>query len=122
LAKVMLVDDDKTTITLLQMLLSLDGFDVVTAGRGSEVMPLARSEMPELFMIDYHLNDMVGADVVRTLRADPNFAKTPIVIASGMNVESEVMKAGATLFLVKPLEPAHLGKTFQRLIDEANEA
>jgi CheY-like chemotaxis protein len=112
----MIVDDDRTTVTLLQTLLSLDGFDVSLVARGGDVLERARCDNPDIFLIDYHLNDMDGPEVVALLRADPAFAQSPIVVASGMNVEYEARQAGASLFLLKPLEPDTLADTLKDLL------
>jgi two-component system chemotaxis response regulator CheY len=114
--KVMLVDDDRTTVSLLQTLLELDGFDVVVSPRGQMAIDKASTEKPDVFMLDYHLTDMDGVTVVKTLRANPVFAKTPIVMASGLNVEDEALKAGASMFLLKPFEPGQLADIFHKLI------
>lgn len=119
LKQVMLIDDDRTTTALLQTLLELDGFAVTTVGRGSMVMDKAREAKPALIMIDYNLVDMKGTDIIVQLRATAEFAKTPIVMSSGLNVEDEAMKAGATVFLIKPFEPDRLGKLFNELISKA---
>jgi DNA-binding response OmpR family regulator len=116
LAKVMIVDDDRTTVTLLKTLLELDGFDVVIVPRGAMVMEKAQQEKPDLFLLDYHLSDMEGTTIAVNLRADPNFATTPIVMSSGLNVEDEAKKAGANMFLVKPFEPSTLAGIFNKLI------
>ena len=116
MSKVMIVDDDRTTVRLLQTLLELDGFDVSVAPRGGDVLPLAREVQPDVFLMDYHLTDMDGVQVIRHLRADPTFASTPIVMVSGMDVETEAMKAGATMFLVKPFEPDALPELFNSLM------
>lgn len=112
----MIVDDDRTTVTLLQTLLSLDGFEVSLVARGAEVLQQARQEKPDVFLIDYHLSDMEGVDVIRKLRADAQFATRPIVMTSGLNVETEAIKAGANLFLGKPFEPGGLAGLFNRLL------
>ena len=114
--KVMIVDDDRTTVTLLKTLLELDGLDVVIVPRGAMVLEKAHQEMPDLFLLDYHLADMEGTTITRNLRADPTFVKTPIVMASGLNVEDEAKQAGANLFMVKPFEPANLATIFNKLI------
>ncbi|MEP7287702.1 MAG: response regulator [Chloroflexota bacterium] len=114
--KVMIVDDDRTTVTLLKTLLELDGFDVVIVPRGSMVLEKAHQESPDVFLLDYHLTDMDGTQVTQILRADTQFKHTPIVMASGLNVEDEAKKAGANVFLVKPFEPGNLAKIFQKLI------
>jgi DNA-binding response OmpR family regulator len=116
LPKILIVDDDRTTVKLLQTLLQMDGFDVLIAPRGQTALELAQDTPPDLFLVDFHLADMDGLDVVAHLRADPAFADTPIVVASGLNVEEEALKAGADLFLVKPFEPNKLAGLFYDLL------
>lgn len=116
LAKVLIVDDDRTTVKLLQTLLELDGFDIAIAPRGADVIPTANEFIPDILLMDYHLSDMDGVDVLRELRAGGPFANTPIVMTSGLDVEEEVMEAGANAFLIKPFEPDDLPGLFNRLI------
>jgi CheY-like chemotaxis protein len=117
LPKIMIVDDDRITVSLLQTLLELDGFEVVNVARGLQVPDKAVAEKPDIFMLDYNLNDVLGVEVVRKIRAIPDFAKTPIIVASGMNVEDECRKAGADAFLVKPLDTNKLSDTLKKLIE-----
>jgi len=115
--KVMLVDDDRTTATLLETLLSLDGFDVVLAARSGEVLESARRERPDAFLIDYHLSGgMNGAEIIRQLRAEPAFQRAPIIMTSGMNVEDAALRAGANLFLIKPFDPTQLPNLLNQLL------
>jgi len=116
LPKVMIIDDDRTTVSLLKTLLEMDGFDVALAPRGSIALENAGKENPDVFLIDYHLSDMEGTTITAQLRADPKFARTPIVMSSGLNVEDEAKKAGANVFLVKPFEPGDLAPLFNKLI------
>jgi DNA-binding response OmpR family regulator len=112
----MIVDDDQTSVMLLRTLLELDDFEVSVAGRGGDVMAIAEKVKPDIFLMDYHLSDMDGVEVLRSLRAHADFAKTPVVMASGLDVEDEVMKAGATTFMIKPYEPDKLPGLFNRLV------
>lgn len=112
----MIVDDDRTTVVLLQTLLELDGYEVHTANMGGEVLAKAELVQPDVFLMDYHLTDMEGVDVLRELRASSTFRNTPVVIASGLDVSEEVMAAGANAFLIKPFEPDDLPKLFNQLI------
>ncbi len=116
LPKILIVDDDRTTVKLLQTLLEMDGFEVFVSGRGQTALELAHQSVPDIFLVDYHLADMEGVDLVSRIRSEPVFAKTPIVVASGMNVETEALKAGANKFLVKPFEPSKLADLFIGLI------
>ncbi|MCB9455507.1 MAG: response regulator [Anaerolineaceae bacterium] len=114
--KVMLVDDDRNTVKLLQTLLELDGFEVEVATRGADVIPTAEQVNPDIFLMDYHLSDMDGVDVLIELRKHDRFSSTPIVMTSGLDVEDEVREAGANTFLIKPFEPGELPGLFNRLI------
>ncbi len=97
------------------MLVEVHGFEVAVARRGSEVVSLARREQPDVFLIDYHLLDMDGIELIIALRADQEFAQTPIVMASGMDVSREAITAGANAFLTKPYEPDDLSDLFKQL-------
>ncbi len=112
----MIVDDDRTTVKLLQTLLEMDGFEVSMASRGQQAIELAHITKPDAFLVDYHLIDMPGVELVTQLRSDSSFATTPIVMVSGLDVESDALKAGADRFLVKPFEPGQLAGVLSDLI------
>lgn len=114
--RILIVDDDRTTTKLLQTLLEMDGFEVAVAPRGRNALEQAHQFMPDIFLVDYHLADMEGIELVTQLRADPEFARLPIVMASGLNVRDEALQAGATTFLIKPFEPGKLADYFNSLI------
>lgn len=116
LPKILIVDDDRTTVKLLQTLLEMDGFEVESAGRGQNAFEQAQASPPDLFLIDFHLSDMEGVELVTQLRNESAFANTPVVIASGLNVEEEALKAGANKFLIKPFEPGKLAELFFSLL------
>ena len=112
----MIVDDDHIMVKLLQTLLELDGFDVSVARQGSDVISVATETQPDVLLMDYHLTDTTGVEVLKELRASATFANLPVIIASGMNVEDEVIAAGANAFLVKPFEPNELPRLFNQFI------
>ncbi len=112
----MIVDDDTVTVSLLETLLELDGFTVLIARRGADVIPKMTEEKPDVMMIDYHLTDTEGVEVIKDVRAHPDFKDIPIVMASGMDMSYEAMQAGANEFLIKPFEPSELPDLFNRLI------
>jgi DNA-binding response OmpR family regulator len=114
----MIVDDDRTTVKLLQTLLELDGFEVSSAARGADVIPLVNKVRPQVILMDYHLSDIDGVEILRSLRGTSEYAALPIIMTSGLDVEEEVIEAGATLFLVKPFEPGDLPDLFNRLISQ----
>jgi len=116
LPRILIVEDDRTTVKLLQTLLELDGFEVVMARRGEDALKLTREQSPDLMLIDYHLSDMAGVEVVTRLRAEQQFAKLPIVMTSGLDLQEEALAAGANRFLAKPFEPGRLSEIFRDLL------
>ncbi|KXK20116.1 MAG: response regulator receiver protein [Chloroflexi bacterium OLB15] len=115
--KVLIVDDDRTTVKLLQTLLELDGFEVSSALKGADVLITVEQSRPDIMLIDYHLSDMDGVEVIRQLRKHDGYASMPIVMASGLDVQEEAIGAGASLFLVKPFEPGELPRLFNKLLN-----
>ncbi len=116
MAKVLLVDDDNTTVMLLKTLLELDGFEIQTVGNGSDVMSLLDNFQPDVVLMDYHLSDMDGVEVLRGIRKHEAYAELPVVMASGLDVSEEAAAAGANMFLIKPFEPDELSGLFHSLI------
>jgi len=116
MSKILIVDDDRTTVSLLQTLLELDGFDVTIVANGSGVIPTLQTSVPDVILMDYHLTDMLGVEVLRDLRANEIYGEIPVIITSGMDVSAEAMSAGANEFLVKPFEPGELPALFNKHI------
>ena len=113
----MIVDDDYSSTSLLQTLLEMDGFEVRIVSRGNDTLSEIETFPPDVFIIDYHLNDTSGIEVVKSLRATEKFKVTPVLMASGRDVGKEAMEAGANMFLVKPYDPSQLADQLMGLIN-----
>jgi DNA-binding response OmpR family regulator len=114
--KVMIVDDDRTTVSLLETLLELDGFDVVLAADGNTALAKAQAAKPDAFLVDFHLADREGTDFVRQLRGEAAFSETPVIMASGAERGSEAYAAGADHFLIKPFDPGELVSILNQML------
>ena len=114
--KVMIIDDDRNSTSLLQTLLEMDGFEVLVVPRGLDVFPKAAEFVPDIFLVDYHLADMSGVEVVEQLRATDQYVDIPIIMASGRDVSREAQAAGVNMFMVKPYDPSHLSEQLLSLI------
>ena len=117
---ILIADDDRTTVRLLQTLLEMDGYRVFSVQRGSDVPAAIAEKQPDLLLMDYRLIDIDGLEVIRRLRAEPEVPRLPIVMASGMDVGDEAKEAGATAFLVKPFEPDALSALFSTLLSQSS--
>jgi len=111
--KVMVVDDDRTMVTLLRTLLELDGYQVVQPKNAASVLESIAAERPDLVLMDVFLKGHDGIDLVRGLRKLPELAHTPVVMTSGMDVSEQSLAAGANSFMLKPYDPDVLLQTIR---------
>ncbi len=105
-SRVLVVDDDPEIVELFVDVLNRDGrFEVKTASTGYDAGILTHEFAPDLIILDYMLPDINGNVVCKTIRQNPNFQKTKIIIVSGVVNQDEIndlLKAGADEFVKKP--------------------
>ena len=106
--RVLVVDDDRTMISLLQTLLELEGFTVLATTLGWNALHMAREENPDVILMDVHLADGDGLQVLREMRTDPDLAKARVIMTSGLDMVEECRQAGSNDFLLKPYAPDQL--------------
>jgi signal transduction histidine kinase/CheY-like chemotaxis protein len=83
---VLVVDDERTNRDLLVEVLEPAGFTVVAAAGGQEGIQLAKSERPDVVLLDLMMPDVTGFDVVEALRADAATAKIPIMVLTAKDL------------------------------------
>jgi twitching motility two-component system response regulator PilH len=111
LHKILVVDDSATERFFFAELLSRNGYDVVTAENGAEALTKAKSEQPDLILMDVVMPGQNGFQVTRTISRDPGTAHIPIIICSSKSQETDRywgMKQGARDYVVKPVDPKDL--------------
>jgi two-component system OmpR family response regulator len=110
--KVLIVDDDAEIVELIADVLVRDGrFEVKTASSGYEAGIMTHQFNPDLIILDYMLPDINGNIVCKTIKSNPDFAATRIIIVSGVVNQSEIedlLSAGAEDFMKKPFNIAEL--------------
>ena len=82
--KVLIADDEKDVLVILEKELKARGYSVITADNGHGAMALARTEHPHLIMLDLEMPDMYGGDIARMLEEDPETKDIPIMFLTGM--------------------------------------
>lgn len=104
--KILVVDDDPEIVELFVDVLERDGrFDVKTASSGYDAGILTQEFHPDLIILDYMLPDINGNVVCQTIRRNPSFEQTRIIIVSGVVNQDEIndlLKSGADDFVKKP--------------------
>jgi CheY-like chemotaxis protein/MinD-like ATPase involved in chromosome partitioning or flagellar assembly len=109
--KILIVDDDVETLRLVGLMLQRQGYQIVAANNGTQAISMARSENPDLIILDVMMPDMDGYQVTAQLRKDPQLAETPILMFTAKSqVDDKVAgyDAGVDDYLTKPVHPAEL--------------
>lgn len=108
---ILIADDRDTSRELLRTVLLAQGYRVVEAADGGEALAKARSEVPDLILLDLQMPVMDGFAVAAALRADAQFQGTPIVAltASAMQGDrDQALAHGFTAYISKPVRLAAL--------------
>jgi len=106
--KVAVVDDDPSITRVMKVILRSSGYDVVTAPGGEEGLELARSEAPDVLLLDVMMPGIDGFEVCRRLKADEGTRDIPVIFVSALTAEKEIeqgMSLGALAYLTKPFTP-----------------
>jgi len=122
--KILVVDDDIHATTLFETLFSAKGFEALIVNDSETAVDVARSENPDLIILDLMMPAPNGFEVCRKLRAEPKFSNTPIVIFTAMgDKESKeaALEAGADEFLTKPFRVEDLMQRIRALINQSNQ-
>ena len=112
--KILLVEDNEMNRDMLSRRLLRNNFEVVMAVNGQEGVDMAKSERPDLILMDMSLPVMDGWTATRTIKADDSTKAIPVIALTAHAMESDreqALQAGCDDFDTKPIElPRLLGK------------
>jgi DNA-binding NtrC family response regulator len=106
----LIIDDDRANRAIWELVLGENGYDVNTADSVTAGMTFVREDI-SLYLVDYHLPDGRGVDVVSYVRE--HFPRCIVVVVSmddDADVIREAIKAGGNVFMVKPTSPSAMGQ------------
>jgi PAS domain S-box-containing protein len=117
--RILYIEDNFSNVTLVdQMLAERPALELMTAMQGRVGLELARQHAPDLILLDLHLPDMPGWQVLAQLKADQLTREIPVVIISADATSPQIkrlLSAGARAYLTKPIDIAE----FFRVIEDA---
>ena len=111
-ARILVVDDNRSLVRVLEHLLEKEGFEVLTAFDGPEGLQKAREEKPDLIILDIIMPEMDGYEVCRLLQRDPDTARIAVLMLTRLDLKRftsrdeeriEGLQAGAIDYLSKPV-------------------
>jgi CheY-like chemotaxis protein len=109
MASILLVDDTPANLELLEALCRHAGHTTWRAATVETALALASAHRPDLIISDIHMAPQDGYDLLRTVKADPQLAPTPVMLVSmsgghGVDMRKSV-ELGAAKFIAMPVEP-----------------
>ena len=121
---ILYIEDNPSNTRLLEAVIAdFDGINLIPAALGRLGLELARERRVDLILLDVHLPDLMGDEVLRRLREDPRTAAIPIVVLSADATGSRIrglLDLGAVDYLTKPLDLDRLLEVLARLLPKKN--
>jgi CheY-like chemotaxis protein len=112
---VVLVDDDRASLDLLEAYLNGSPTEVLRARDGVEALELVREVKPAAVVLEIKLPRLDGWEVLTELKKDPATASIPVVIASEVDDRQRSLALGAQVFLLKPVHRDELVDALRRV-------
>jgi two-component system phosphate regulon response regulator PhoB len=119
MARILIVEDERDLQQILDYNLRQAGHEVLAALRGKDGLELARSQVPDLILLDLMLPDVPGTEVCKQLKQDPQLRTIPVVIltARGEEIDRVVgFELGADDYVVKPFSVRELLLRIQAIL------
>ncbi|WP_119072902.1 response regulator [Aggregatilinea lenta] len=117
--RILIVDDDVDSLKLIGLMLQRQGYEVLVASTGQQALTKAKSDRPDLIILDIMMPDMDGYEVCRRLRHDPGTQPIPIIMFTARTMVDDKVagfEAGADDYLTKPTHPAELASRIKAVL------
>lgn len=120
--KILIIDDDIDTLKLVGIMLERKGFKILASTTGEKGLRLAKSELPDLILLDIMIPDIDGYEIARQLRSTPETEAIPIIMftaKSQVDDKVEGLEAGADAYITKPARPRELFAQVRSILKRA---
>ena len=119
---VMVVEDNELNMRLFNDLLEAQGYRVVKTSNGLEAIDLARTNMPDLVLMDIQLPEVSGLEVIRWMKEDEGLNHIPIIAVTAFAMkgdEERIRASGCEAYLSKPISVANFLETVRRFLSNS---
>lgn len=119
--KILCVDDDKTILDFLKMVLEPAGYEPSFSQSGEDALKQIASKLPDLILLDIGMPGLSGMEVLKKIRADERMRKIPVIMLTSSSEFEDVKEAledGAVMYVYKPFDTDTLLGTLQGFIQK----
>ncbi|MFA5259619.1 MAG: response regulator [Candidatus Omnitrophota bacterium] len=120
--KILIVDDEKDFLVVLEKRLFAAGYDVLTADSGKDAIRIAKEQHPDLIVLDIVMPEVDGPMVAETLKQDVDTKKIPIIFLTCLLTKKEESRLGHQIdghfFIAKPFDPEEMLKEIKKRLPD----
>ena len=117
--RILIIDDDTNMVSLLGILLGLEGYHVINISlEDQNIIQLVQDELPDLILLDVHLGQQNGLELVKGIKEVSSLNNIKVIMTSGFDLGENCKKAGADDFIQKPYMPNELLDKIKYLFSE----
>ena len=123
--KVLIVEDNELNMKLFRDLLEAHGIGTIETRSGLEVMEIARTQKPDLILMDIQLPEVSGLDVTKWLKADDALKKIPVIAVTAFAMkgdEEKIRQGGCEDYISKPISVSRFLEVIQTYLNKEPEA
>ncbi len=119
--RIMVADDDAAIVDATQMMLELEGYEVMTIVDGRKVLEL-KADLPDLLLLDIWMSGINGQEICKQLKSQEITRHIPIIIVSAsQDIQKAALAAGANDFLAKPFDMDDLLRKVEKNLAASSE-
>lgn len=122
-ARLLIVDDEVDLLDMLRVVLTSNGFEVVTADSGMKALMLADDASPDAILLDVMMGEMDGWEVLKLLKLDEKTRDVPVIILSARTETHDKIRGlqeGASDYITKPFSVKELIERVGRVLDASD--
>lgn len=122
--RILVVDDERHIVRLVQVNLERAGYEVLTAYDGVEALEKVKTESPDMVVLDVMMPRMDGFEVLKNLQADPRYQNIPVIMLTAKAQDADIFKgwaSGVSSYLTKPFNPRELLVFVERIFQSLDE-
>ena len=122
--RILVVDDERHIVRLVQVNLERAGYEVLTAYDGVEALEKVKSEDPDMVVLDVMMPRMDGFEVLKNLQANPQTQNIPVIMLTAKAQDADIFKgwaSGVSSYLTKPFNPRELLVFVERIFQSLEE-
>ncbi len=119
--KVLIVEDNELNMKLFEDLLGAHGYDTIKTRDGGQVLDIARSQLPDLIIMDIQLPEVSGLEVTQWLKADNDLRRIPVIAVTAFAMkgdEEKIRQGGCEDYVSKPISIIDFMQVVQKHLEK----